>query len=144
MTRGIARYLWSHAATHKSRPSWVLHLPLLLAIFGTLLQLMVPVVYFWHLQTAHVGREVSRETAGFHVDTHAEVVAAAHERETQHDPLICGVCQSFSYTQSALHPQSLMIAAVTPLLGFAECVAFAPYLLSHACSDSRAPPPFVS
>jgi hypothetical protein len=149
MTHGIIRYFLSDMAAFVMRQRLLfLRVQLLLSVFSVLLLLTSPMAHLWHIQSEYADPDTNSrmtwQTLGFHVDTHVFMGASAKTQKNQHDLVTCWVCQLFSYIQHVLYVQPLVLMATAIILGCIFCTTSTFYLLSHPCSDSRAPPTFVS
>lgn len=149
MTQGTIRYFHSDMAAFFMRQrSLMLRVQLLLSVFSVLLLLTSPMAYLCHLQSEYAdpdtNSDMAWQTPGLHVDTHVLMGASAKTPKNQHDLMSCWVCQLFSYTRHALCVQPLVLMAVTITFGCIFCPSSTFHVLSHPCSDSRAPPTFVS
>jgi len=146
--RGVTHHRHSDGVALMPKRLLASHVPLLLAIFGVLLQLISPIAHLYHVQGDHAARraahDISWQIEGLQVDTHAFADAAAQPQKTQHDPATCWVCQLFAAIQHALPAQSLVQMATAIPLDCICCTASTPYFLPHFCPDSRAPPSLLS
>jgi len=149
MTHGTMRYFHSDMAAFFMRQgSLILRVQLLLSVFSVLFLLTSPMAHLWHLQSEYADpdtkSDMAWQTPGLHADTHVLMGASAKTPKNQHDLMSCWVCQLFSYTQHALYVQPLVLMAVAITFGCIFCPTSTFYVLSHPCSDSRAPPTCVS
>jgi len=145
MTRSVGRHCNPDAVGFMSQRSWILRVPLLLAIFGILIQLTLPLVHIWHIEYEHLNRALDMRAVwqvnGLQLGSHTTFLTAAPPQESsQHRPASCHVCATFVQAQPAFYAQFSAISVMSNPLGLIVGATSPPYIVLPHCPDSRAPP----